>query len=265
MLENIFSLIYQAKGKFKENHYLQLIWGLNAIKLFVRSISSHEEDLLSMILHWEVAARKTVSEPELLELKKLCKDKTLFLKLGCCPLIDQENLINEWITHAKEDEVFRNAVQDIVKYFEGKKKLEAMFFLIQQNTCVAHTLNLKVIQLVDKISGNKEMLKKFQSGKFHEIDKKIESIFKKEPEVKKMFEKLKASKNLEAEITSLFLKTSDESPSEMFWDNSCAKCGYKLDPKIGMDKPGGKNSCNMSVCLSNIYLSENFPVFQTFF
>ncbi len=238
---------------------------LKKVKSHLTSVCPLEDDLLSMILHWEVAARKTVTEPELLELKKLCKDKNLFLKLGYGPLMEQENSITEWLTKSKEEEAFRDAVQKMITDFKGKEKLPPTFFLTIHKPDVVHALILKVIHLLDKISRNKKMLQKFERGKFHNINKQIESIFKNNSEVKKIFEKVKTSDNLEDDITSLMLKISDESSSELFRVNSCAKCGYKLDPKIGMDKSEGKNSSNMSVCLSNIYLSENFPVFQTFF
>jgi hypothetical protein len=214
---------------------------LNLVKLHLSSIKPLEEDLLSMILHWEVASGKIVIEPELLELKKLCKDKKLFLKLGFGPLIEQESSINEWLTKAKEEEVFRNYVQEEAKSFKGtpNQKLTTMFSLIRYRSDIVHVLILKVIQLFDKMSGNKEMLKKFQNGKFHQIDKQIESIIKNEPEVKKMFEKLKASKNLEAYITSLMLKMFDDSSSEMFRVSSCTKCGYKLFQNNERDKNEG--------------------------
>jgi hypothetical protein len=213
----------------------------NLVKLHLSSIKPLEEDLLSMIQHWEVASGKIVIEPELLELKKLCKDKKLFLKLGYGPLIEQENSTNEWLTKAKEEEVFRNYVQEEAKSFKGtpKQKLEAMHFLIKSKSDVVHALLLKFIQLLDKISGNIQMLQKFKRGKFDKIDKQIQSIFKNEPALKTIFEKLKASKNLEEDITNLILSTSEESSSEMFRVNSCAKCGYKLDLNTKMDKNDG--------------------------
>jgi hypothetical protein len=236
--------------------FMAQFMALNLIKSHLSSIKPLEEDLLSMILHWEVASGKIVIEPELLELKKLCDARKLFLNLGYGPLIEQESSINEWLTQAKDEEIFRHFVQQVAKSFKGtpKQKLEAMNFLIKTKEDVVHALLLKFIQLFDKISGNKEMLKKFESGKFETIDKQIESIIKNEPEVKKMFQKLKASKNLEDDITNLFLKPSEDSHSKMFWDNSCAKCGYKLDPKIGMDKSEGKNSsiC-LFACLTSVY------------
>jgi hypothetical protein len=221
--------------------FMAQFFALNLVKLHLSSINLLEEDLLSMILHWEVASGKIAIEPELLELKKLCKDKTLFLNLGYGPLIDQENSITEWLTRAKELNVFRDAVFKMIKDFKGTstQKLETMFYLTRLKADNVHTLILKVIQLLDKISGNKEMLKKFQNGKFHQIDKQIESIFKNEPAVKTIFEKLKASKNLEADIANLMLKISDESSSELFRVNSCAKCGYKLFQNNERDKNEG--------------------------
>ncbi len=214
---------------------------INVVKSHLSSINLLEEVLLAMILHWEVAAEKTVTEPELLELKKLCKDKKLFLNLGFGPLIEQESSINEWLSQAKDEEIFRHFVQEVAKSFKGtpKQKEEAMLFLIQFRADIVHVLILKVIQLLNKIAGNKEMLKIFQNGKFHQIDKQIESIFKNEPAVKTIFEKLKASKNLEANISSLLLKTYDEPPSEMFRVNSCTKCKYKSVTNIEMDKNEG--------------------------
>ncbi len=216
---------------------------LKKVKSHLTSVCPLEDDLLSMILHWEVAAEKTVTEPELLELKKLCKDKKLFLKLGYGPLMEQETSITEWLTKAKEEKVFKEIVQKRITNITGTQtqKFEVMFYLIQFRADVVHALILKVIQLLDKISGNIKMLQKFESGKFDKFNKQIQSIFKNEPKVKKIFEKLKASKNLEENITDLILSTSEESSSEMFRVYRCPKCVYKLDPKIKMDKNEGKN------------------------
>jgi hypothetical protein len=223
----------------------------NLVKSHLSSINLLEEDLLSMILHWEVAADKTVTEPELLGLKKLCKDKKLFLNLGFGPFIEQESSINEWLTQAKDEEIFRHFVQEKAKSFKGtpKQKLKAMHFLIQTKADIVHVLILKVIQLLDKISGDPEMLQKFDSGKFDDINQQIETIVNEEPAVKKMFNKLEASKNLEEDITNMIWKISDKSSSEMFQVNSCAKCGYMFDPNIEMGKCEGKK-LQLSVCLS---------------
>jgi hypothetical protein len=212
---------------------------LNRVKSHLRSIDPLEEDLLSMILHWEVASGKIVTKPELLELKKLCKNKTLFCNLGYGPLKEQANAIDEWLAQAKDEQVFKNKVQDLTNDFSGTPKLAAMLFLTIFKADVVHALILKVIQLLNKISENKEMLKKFEQGKFDKIDKQIESIFKNNSEVKKIFEKLKASKNLEADITSLLLKMFDDSSSEMFRVSSCTKCEYKLFQNNERDKNEG--------------------------
>jgi hypothetical protein len=261
ILETTFSSSFLTKAKLEKDPSLNAdpmavfmvqFSVINVVKSTLSSIGLLEEDLLSMILHWEVEAGKTVTEPELLELKKLCKDKKLFLNLGFGPLIDQENSITEWLTQAKDEEVFRDMVKEMSKDFKGtpEQTYKAMVYLISQNPCAVFTLSHKIIQLFDKISRNIEMVKKFVSGELDDFGKQLLSIFENEPAVKKMFNTLKVSKNLEEDITNMFWKISDDSSSEMFWVNHCTKCGYKLDTKIGMDQNEGKNYSYLSVCLS---------------
>ncbi len=197
----------------------------------MNSIGQFEKDLLSMIQHWEAAAGKTVRDSELLALKRLCQDKKLFQYLDFGPLIKQKKTITKWLSGAKNKNAIKDKVQEVRKQFEGKEKLDALFFLIGFRADVVHGLIVKVIQLLDKISKNEEKSNYIFYGKFNYINKEIKKIFQNDPAVKILFEKLKASENLESDITSLMLKTSNESPSEMFWVNDCAKCDYKFDPK----------------------------------
>jgi hypothetical protein len=212
------------------SEFLHKVLALNGLKSHLRLISQLEKDLLSMIEHWEAAEGKTITDPELLALKKLCKDKYLFQHLGYGPLIKQENSISKWLTKAKEEQVFTKRVKKISADFKGKEKLGAMFSVIIYKADVVHGLILKVIQLLDKIAKDEKKSKDIFNRKFNYINKEIEKIFKNDPVVKILFEKLTASENLKDDITSLMLKTSDKSSSEMFWVNDCATCGYKFDP-----------------------------------
>ncbi len=224
---------------------------LNVVKSHISPFRVLEEDLLSMILHWEFVSKKTETEPELLELKKLCKEKKLFLNLGFGPLIEQENSITEWLYQTKDEQVFKDEVQKVIKNVKGTPtQISAvMLFLIISKADVAHTLNLTIIQLLDDLSSNKEMQKKIELCEFDDINKLIESILEIKPKGNNIFKKLEASKNLEEDITNMIWKISDKSSSEMFQVNSCAKCGYMFDPNIEMGKFEGKK-LQLSVCLS---------------
>jgi hypothetical protein len=208
-------------------HYLIF----NGVNSHLRSIGQFEKDLLSMIQHWEAAAGKTVSDSELLALKKLCKGRNLLQHLGYGPLIKQKKPISKWLSSAKSKIVIKEKVQEVRKQFEGKEKLNALFFLIGFRADVLHGLILKVIQLLDKISKNEEQSNNIYDGKFDDINMRILILIEQDSEVKNFAEELEASKNLEDDITSLMLKTSDKSSSEMFWVSDCATCGYKFDPK----------------------------------
>ncbi len=182
-----------------------------------------------MIQHWEAATGKTITDLELFALKELCKDKNLFQHLGYGALIKQENSISKWLCKAKEEQVFTETVQIMKRDFKGNKKQKTMFSLIRNRADVVHGLFLKVIQLLDKISEDEGKSKQIFDRKFKYINKEIEKIFKNDPSVKIIFEKLKASKNLECDITSLILKTTVGSSLEMFRVDDCKHCSYSKE------------------------------------
>ncbi len=261
ILETTFSSSFLTKARLEQDPSLNTdpmavfavqFSVINVVKSTLSLTGPLEKNLLSMILHWEVEAGKTVTEPELLKLKKLCEDKNLFLKLGFGPLIEQENPITQWLSQAKDEEVFKDMVKEMSKDFKGTpaQTFKAMCFLISLNPFAFHTFELKIIQLLDEMSRNNEMVKKFLSGELEDFYKQFVSILENEPAVKKMFNTLEASKNLEEDITNMIWKISDISSSEMFRVNSCAKCGYMFDPNIEMGKCEGKNYSYLSVCLS---------------
>jgi tetratricopeptide (TPR) repeat protein len=202
---------------------------LNAVNSYLRLISRLEKELLSMIQHWEAATGKNVTDPELIALKKLCKDKDLFQHLGFGPLIKQQKSISKWLSNAKNKKVFKEKVQEMNEQFERKEKLKAMFSVIIYKADVVHGLILKVIQLLDKISEDEEKSKQIFDGEFYEIDKEIFEIVTHDPAVIELLNKLVTSKNLEPEIASLMLKTTDESSSEMFRVDDCKHCSYSKE------------------------------------
>ncbi len=199
---------------------------LSEVNSRLRLMDQLEKYFLSMIQHWEIATKKTVTGSELLALKKLCQDRNLFQHLGCGSLIQQENSINEWLSKAGEEQVFKEKVQEISSGFKGKQKFNTMFVLIRSRADVSHGLSLKVIQLLDRISKDERKSKDICDGKFDEIDTDILEIITQDPAAMKLYNKLVTSKNLESDIASLLLKTSDESSNKMFRVDDCKHCGY---------------------------------------
>jgi hypothetical protein len=206
---------------------------LNWLKSQLSSLGQLEKDCLSMIQHWEVAAKKKVSNPELLALQKLCEDQKVFRHLGFGPFIKQENSIRKWLCKAREKEVLKKEVQELIKRLEkeGKEKSVAMLRLIENRADVVHGLVLKVIQLLERMSEEKKKSTNFVDGKFHYINREIAKIINEDSGVKNLFDKLETSKNLEVDIASLMMKMFDDNVCKMFQVNTCEMCSYKFAPE----------------------------------